>query len=80
MIEEKENFKYFEILEVDTIKQEEMKEKIKKSTSDGREISRRPSSGYLPRKIFGTILEMDEGRTSANEPENKKKLIFMHPW
>ena len=28
--------------------------------------------GCPSRKIFGTILEVDEGRTQTNEPDNKK--------
>ena len=30
------------------------------------------SMGCPPCKILGTILEVNEGRTSTNEPENKK--------
>ena len=69
---EKEIYKYVGILEVDTNKQVEMKEK--KSISDYRENFSNSSSaaGILLKGIFETILEMDEGRTSTKEAENKK--------
>ena len=62
------------ILEVDTIKQVEMKEKIKKEyLRRTRQLyCRTKHLGCLPHKIVGTILEVDEGRTSTNESENKK--------
>ena len=41
---EKETYKYLGILEADTIKQVEMKEKIKKSISDERENFSKSSS------------------------------------
>ena len=41
---EKETYKYLGILEMDTIKQEEMKEKHKKSIKDERENFMKPSS------------------------------------
>ena len=35
------------------------------------------NTGCPPRKILGTILKVDEKRTSQNAPENKK-LLTMH--
>ena len=69
---EKETYKYFGILETDTILQMEMKEKkIKKknqkATGD-KNILQKPyqSNNYLgcsPHTILGTILEVDQRRT-----------------
>ena len=69
---EKETYKWIEILEADIIKQVEMKEIIKKeylnqkATRD-KTILQEPYQrdlylGRLPRKIFGTILEVDQRR------------------
>ena len=72
---EKETYKYLGVLEADTLKQVEMKEKILK-----RSISKEPENysgqnsiagtlskgwmpGLSPRKILGTILEVDQRRT-----------------
>ena len=68
------------IVEVDTIKQAEIKEKIfKKSTSRERENylklnyeAETSSPGLNPRKIIRTILKVDEGRISTNRTKNKK--------
>ena len=59
-----------EILEADPIKQVAMKEKIKKekATRNQPVLQERCPS----RKSLETILEVDEERTSTNEPENKK--------
>ena len=72
---EKETYKYLGILEVDTIKQMEMKEKIKKvylrttkrATRD-KSILQEPYQrdkylGFSPCKIFGIILKVDQRRT-----------------
>ena len=68
---EKETYKYLGILEVDTIKQVEMKEKLRKRIS-GENCSRQKYiagpyqrdkyPGSLPRQIFGTILKVDQRR------------------
>ena len=80
---EKETYKYSGIFEADTIKQVEMKEDIKKAyirktrkLLETKLFSRNlvkwiNSWAVPPRKIFGTILEVD-WRTQTNEPENKK--------
>ena len=80
----KKTYKYFGILEADTIKQAEMKEQISK------EYPRRTKNlfktnfcrkkfhqrdkhlGDPPCKMLGTILKMDEGRNLTSEPEKKK--------
>ena len=81
---EKETYKYLGILEADTIKQVEMKEKIKKeylrrtkkTTWDKtllQELCQRDKYlGCLPRRTLGTILEVDQRRTQTNGLENKK--------
>ena len=70
MFREKENQKYFGILEADTIKQVEMKEKITKRVSQMNKKAswnkcmqqeshqRDKNLGCPPHKILGTILEM----------------------
>ena len=73
---EKKTYKYLGMLEADTVKQGEMKEKIFKSVSQENEkatwnqtILQKPNNKrdkYLscsPRKILGTILEVDMERT-----------------
>ena len=74
MLREKETYKYLEILAADTIKQVKMKEKIKKEylRKTGKVLETKLYSRNLPCKILGTILEVDERRTSTNGPENKK--------
>ena len=84
MLGEKETYKYLGILESEIIKQEEMNEKIKKRVSQANKkntrnqiISQKSHQrdkclGCPPSKILGIILKVDEGRTSTNEPENKK--------
>ena len=65
---------------MDAIKKVEMKEKKFKSVSDKRENFSKPncaaeisSEVECPScKIRGTILEMDEGRKSINEPKDEK--------
>ena len=76
---EKETYKNLGILEADAIKQMNMKEKIKMSISDEQEnfskLGFAAGNKYLSGplcKILGNILEMDEGRTSTNGPEDKK--------
>ena len=86
--EKKETYKSWEILEAGTIKQVEMKEKIKKEYFRRKRTqlvtklhSRNLIKGVntwavLSSKILRTILKVDEGRTSTNGSENKKgKLI-----
>ena len=75
MIREKETYKYLGILEVDTIKQVEMKEKILKEyfkrtrkLQETKLYSKNLTKGINtwvvpPCKILRTILEMDKGRT-----------------
>ena len=72
---EKETYKYLGILEADTIKQREMKENIlKKISKRNQKITQDktlyPESSQMdkylgcpPRKVLGTILEMDQKRT-----------------
>ena len=79
-----ETYKYLWILEADAIKQVEMKEKNKKeylrrtrklleNKLYGKKSHQRDKHlSCPPRKIRGTILKLDEGRTSTNWPENKK--------
>ena len=81
---EKETYKYLGILEADTIKQVEMKEKIKKEylrrtrkLLESKLYCRNLVKGiniWVPphRKILESILEMDLRRTWTNGPENKK--------
>ena len=77
---EKKTYKQLGILEVDTI---EVVMKKKKSFSDKQQKFSKPNSavgisskgkhlGCLFCKILGTILEIDEGKTLTNGPENKK--------
>ena len=73
-----------EIFEADTNIKAEMKEKIRKeypltNKKDSqnqdlqqKSLQRNKHLGCPPCKILGTILEMDEGRTSTNGPEDKK--------
>ena len=79
----KETFKYLGILEVNTIKHEELKEdffkkylrktrKLRNQTLHQKSHQRDKYLGCPPRKILGTILEVDERRTPLNGPENKK--------
>ena len=82
-LREKETYIFLEILEADTIKQDDMKEKeLRKSISGELENNLRQnyivpnkSDKYIgrpPRKVFGTILEVDQRRIKANVLENKK--------
>ena len=82
IIWEKETYKFLVILKADIIKPAGMKEK-KNSNSGERENYSNQSTlhkshqkdkhlGYLSRKIFGIILNVDEGRTWTKESENKK--------
>ena len=78
MLREKETYKYLGILEADTIKQVEMKEKNYKRVSQESEKTTRNQTtwqkshqrdkylGCPPRKILGMILKEDEGITSTN--------------
>ena len=83
--------KYLGKLETDNIKQVEMKEK-KRVSQTNEEISLSQDSHQMDKnlgcpsgKILRTIVEMDEGRTSINGPNNKKvndqitrRLMTMH--
>ena len=82
-LREKVNYKYLGILESDTIKQVELKDIIKKSTSKEREGFSKTSSvvdiacrekdqSSSPCKIHLTILKKNKSGTSTNELENKK--------
>ena len=73
MLRDKENCKYSEILEEDTIRQAEMKEKITKeyfrrtkklfeTKLCHKNLIKDKHLGSTPCKIDGTILEMDAGR------------------
>ena len=70
MLGEKETYKYSGILEANTIKQGEMKERIKKSKLLETKLIKIP--GLSPPKTLGTFLEVDQRRTLTNGPENKK--------
>ena len=70
-LREKKTYKYLRILKADTIKQQEMEEKIRKNIPGETEIPREKtilqkpcqSDKYLDcstRKIFWTILDMDQ--------------------
>ena len=83
MLGEKETYKFLGILEKDIIKQVEMKGNIfKKSQENGKttgnqtmlqkSYQRDKPLRFLPRKILGTILKVNEGRTSTNGQEIKK--------
>ena len=56
MLSKKETYKYLDIFEVDTIKQEEMKEKIENNTSGEQE-------NYSK---LGTILKVDKERNGGS--------------
>ena len=74
MLGEKENYKYLGILEADTIKQAEMKEKIKKEYY--RRTRKLPESTLCSRNLIisskklKTILKMDKGVTQTNGQES----------
>ena len=70
-------------MEGDTIKQEERKEKFRKNISEepvsyskqnyiAETLSKNKYQGCLLRKMFGTILEVNQRRTETNGRENKK--------
>ena len=67
-LREKETYKYLGILEADTIKQEEIKEKIKKEylrrtrTLLRQNYQRNKYLGCTPRKIFRAFFEEDQRR------------------
>ena len=77
-------YKYLGIFKADAIKQAEMKEKILKrvtqkneKTTQNQTIQQKSHQrdkylDCLYRKIFGTILKVDQRRTSTNGQENKK--------
>ena len=85
-VREKETYKNLGILEVDTIKHVDMREKIKKRIPQENEKTMQnqttlqkshQSDKYLgcpSHKILGAILKVNQRRTSTNEPENKKTL------
>ena len=83
MLEEKETYYYLGILEVDTIKQVGMKEKIKKVSQENKKTTqnqimsqkshqRSKHLGCFPCQMLRMILKVNKGRTSTNLPENKK--------
>ena len=81
MLWEKETYKYLGILEADTNKQAEMKEKrvisvkrenYKKTTIEQKFHQRDKHQGCPHCKILVTNLKVDEGRTSTNGSENEK--------
>ena len=79
------NLEVFGILGAETIKQTDMKQKVKKRITQTSKINsgnpalqQEPHQGNkhldsTPWKIFGTILEMHEGVTLKNEIEGKKR-------
>ena len=77
---EKENYKYLEILEADTINYAEMKERIKnkyfrKTRNFSKsnyiaEISSKRCLGFLLRNILETSFIVDQRRFSTNRSEN----------
>ena len=82
---EKEMYKYLGILEAFTIKKKaEKKENIKQRVPQENDKATRNQSikqkiyqrykhlGCPFCKILGTILKVEEGKTSTNEPKNKK--------
>ena len=80
---EKKSNTYVKILEADTIKQEEMKEKVKKEYFRRirklletkllqQPYQRNKYQGCPARKIFVNILEVDPRRIKTNGPETKK--------
>ena len=76
-LEEKETYKYLGILEADTIKQVEMKEKnfLKCISEEPVNYSRQNSIARTSSKgcpTCKTTLEVDQRRTQTNGPENKK--------
>ena len=82
MLGEKENCIYLGILKADTIKSRDDR-KNNKSTSDEQKTSRKQvlrkkthqrnkHLGSSPCKIFGTLLEIDKGRSQINRPKDKK--------
>ena len=80
-----ETYPYLEILEADSIKQVEMKQNkffkkyFRRTKKLLETIYQEPYyQGGHRRKILGTILEMDQRRTSTNRPENKKKKKTDH--
>ena len=82
-LEEKESYKYLEILETTTIRQADMKEKWKRIPQENEKTIRNQTvllkshqrDKHLscpPRKTLGIILKVDEGKISTNVPKNKK--------
>ena len=68
-LREKKTYKYLGILETNTIKQVEIKEKIKKeyfrrirNLLETKLCQRSKYLGCTPRKVFGNILEVDQRR------------------
>ena len=85
---EKETYKYLGMLEDATIKLMEMRQNQERVFKENQKATqektiaqelyqRDPYLGCLPRKIFGTILEVGQRRTKTNGSENKK-LMTMH--
>ena len=83
MYGEKENYKHLGILEVDTIKQAEMKEKIKDSLRRRRKfLETKLSAEILSRTIplvryFGLFLKWTKEKP-RQMGQSTKKLIMMH--
>ena len=82
--EEEETYKYFWILEADTIKQVQMKDKIRKEypmqnkeTTWDKTLQQKPHQrnkylGCVARYIFGTLPQVDKRRTKTNGSKNKE--------
>ena len=80
---EKENNKYLGILEADTIKQTEIKEKKRKKDNPRRtrkllenklcsRVQRNKQLGISSCKIFWVILKMEKGGSQSNGPKDKE--------
>ena len=80
-----ETYKFFGILESDTINHVEVKEKKKRIPKENEKTTRNQTikqkscqkdkyQDCTPHNILGTILKVDERKTSTNGPENKKIL------
>ena len=73
MLGKKETYKYLGILEGDTVKQEEMKEKnFKKYLGRTRKFLETKLNSRNLRKILETILKADQRITQTHRPVNKK--------
>ena len=84
MLRENETYKYLGILDADTIKNVEMKEKRKKRIPQEKEKTIRNQTtrlkkdkylSCLSRKILGIVLKVDQKRTPINKQENEKTNV-----